>query len=146
MNKLLLISVLTCSIFQSYSQTGSITGTVRTSDHKPAQSVFVVVKDTDISGVTDRDGMFSFSNVPAGDQTLVFNSMGLNPIEKHVEVRRDETTTVELTLEESITELRAVEIIVYRNRCFRGGSRTPEPDHHESAGHPHAKGSKYFSQ
>lgn len=125
MNKLLLISVLTCSIFQSYSQTGSITGTVKTSDHKPAQSVFVVVKDTDISGVTDRDGMFSFSNVPAGDQTLVFNSMGLNPIEKHVEVRRDETTTVELTLEESITELRAVEIISTASRVSERSNEVP---------------------
>ena len=117
--------VIVCGLFDANGQTGSIFGTVKTSDQKASQFVYVVVKDTNIGGATDEDGTFSFSDVPEGDQTLVFTAIGFNPIEKHVQVKRGETTNVELILEESITELRAVEIISTASRISERSNEVP---------------------
>ncbi|MCX2681126.1 TonB-dependent receptor [Galbibacter sp. EGI 63066] len=124
MKKLLLLVLMTYS-FYSAAQTGSIAGTVKTSDQKPAQFVNIVIKDSDIAGVTDKGGAFFLSDIPAGDQTIVFSSIGFKTLEKHVQVKSDETTTLNIILEESVDELGMVEVFGTASRISEKANEVP---------------------
>lgn len=125
MNKLSLLMVMTCGLFSANGQTGAVSGTVKSVDQQPAQFVHIVVKGTNIGGSTGEDGTFSFPEVPEGDQTLIFSAIGFNPVEKNIQVTRGETTTVAVTLEASVTELRAVEIISTASRVSERSNEVP---------------------
>lgn len=124
MKKILLLVVMVSSFF-TYAQTGSIAGTVKTSDQMPAQFVNVLIKDSNVSGITDENGAFLLSDIPAGDQTIIFSSIEFETMEKHIQVKSGEIITMDLTLKELVNELGMVEVFATASRVSEKANEVP---------------------
>ncbi|HEX2606127.1 MAG TPA: TonB-dependent receptor [Flavisolibacter sp.] len=89
---------------------GIITGDVKTTDNQPAASVSIQIKGTNKITLTDDQGSFSFTNLKEGSYTLIISMVGLKSQEKTVDVKKDQTVPVQITLQENARELDAVVI------------------------------------
>lgn len=93
-----------------WAQTGTISGTVRTSDNQPAEFVNVGLKGTSRGTVTDRKGQFHIKEVKEGAYTIMVSFVGRDAAEKAVIVKPGETSSVELVLSENAKTLQDVVI------------------------------------
>ena len=93
---------------------GSVTGNVTTTDHKPAAYVSVVIKGTNKYSITDENGNFTLKNIKEGVYTLEISMVGLKALEKPVEIKKDQETTITIALEEDAQQLAAVTIVARR--------------------------------
>lgn len=85
-NPLLLLALLLAP-FTARAQSGSISGTITNAENnEPVIGVSVAVKGTSRGAVTDPDGSFFISAVPAGEQTIVASSVGFEPQERTITV------------------------------------------------------------
>lgn len=83
-----------------------------TGEHLPFVSV--QLKGTGIGGATDESGHYFLTNLPVGEQVLVFSMIGYNTIEQTVEVMENKNIEVNVTLEE--TSVMIDNIVVTSNR------------------------------
>ena len=83
----------------------TISGTVTSREGDPLVGVNILVKGTSIGTASDFDGTYSVT-MPDDATTLVFTYTGFNTIEVQIEGR----TTVDVTLEENVTQLGEVVI------------------------------------
>lgn len=101
----------------AFAQTGTVKGTVKTSDDEPAAFVNISLKDTGKGAVTDVSGNFSIKNVKPGDYVLQLSSVGFKAIEKAITVQAGEETVVPtILLEISFSELQEVLIVAQDER------------------------------
>lgn len=100
----------------SYAQqpSGSVKGTVKTSDGKPASSVTITLKETNKATIVDQDGKFTLNHIKPGNYTLIASYVGFTPQTREVEVKSHETVTVDLLLAESSHQLS--EVVVSGNK------------------------------
>ena len=96
----------------SFAQsTGSIKGTVQTSDNKPAEGVSVTVKRLNRTTIADNNGAFTIKNIPAGSYTLIVTLVGNNDVQQNVTIVAGETATVNINLSLSNNELNQVVVL-----------------------------------
>jgi len=93
---------------------GSVTGIVTTTDNKPAAYVSVFLKGTNKYSITDENGNFTLKNIKEGLYTLEISMIGLKAIEKPVEIKKDQETIVNISLEEDAQQLATVTIVARR--------------------------------
>jgi iron complex outermembrane receptor protein len=98
----------------SFAQTGNIAGSVKTSDGKPAESVGVTIKGLGKGASTKKDGSYQIKGIKKGIYTVFASFIGLEHQQQTVEVKIDETTTLNFILKESGDQLQEV-IISSRN-------------------------------
>lgn len=113
--------IFTCLLFSfgAVAQTGTIKGSIKTSDGKPAEFINVGLKDTNKGVATNGKGEFEIKRVEPGNKTLIISFVGLETKELIVEVRVSETTTVpEIVLNESSEQLEEVVITGDRPNKF----------------------------
>jgi iron complex outermembrane receptor protein len=91
--------------------TGSIRGTVQTSDNKPAEGVSITLKGLKRTTIADNNGVFTINNVPKGNITLIVTLVGNNDVEQNVTITSGETATVNITLSLSNNELNQVVVL-----------------------------------
>lgn len=91
--------------------TGSIKGTVLTSDDQYAGSVNVVLPELKKSALTDENGVFTLHKIPAGTYQIEINMMGHTPSKQQVTVSANETASVSFQLQSSLRELQEVVVI-----------------------------------
>src|SRR5215510_2145911 len=77
---------------------GSVSGNVTTTDNKPASYVSVLIKGTNKYSITDENGNFVLKNIKEGLYTLQISMVGLKAIEKPVEVKKDQETSLAIAL------------------------------------------------
>ena len=113
--------LLLCSIFLFFTttilaqpSTGSLKGTVVTSDGKPAVFVTVRIENTKWTATTDENGVFGINEVRPGNYVVKFSAIGTVSQEKQVEIRAGETTQIDCMLKESASQLQEV-IVTARN-------------------------------
>lgn len=112
---LLLLAVL--ATFTGWAQsTGSISGTVKTSDGSPAEYVNVGIEGTSRGTSADRNGNFEIKNLKPGTYTLLVSFIGLESQRRSVEVIAGEVTRVDFVLKESAKQLGEVVIAGTRDR------------------------------
>ena len=80
--------------------TGLVSGQIITTDHQPAAYVTVSLKGTSKFTTTDENGMFSI-RVKEGVYTLEVSMVGLEPQAKTIDVKKDQTTSLRITLAEN---------------------------------------------
>lgn len=90
--------------------TGSIEGTIQTSDGNPAEYVNIQVESSARGAVADRNGHFEIRNLKPGTYNLVASFVGLESQKQSVSVRAGETTNVGFQLKESSQELEEIVI------------------------------------
>ncbi|MDB5208859.1 MAG: TonB-dependent receptor [Flavisolibacter sp.] len=93
---------------------GMITGTVSTTDNEPAAFVTVHLKGTNKATITDEHGNFVVRNLKEGTYTVEVSMVGLKPQERIVEVKKDESIAITITLSEDARKLS--EIIITSGR------------------------------
>jgi len=124
--KLIFLLLTTCVLVKADDlTTGKISGTVTTSDGKPAAYVTVSIKELNRATSTKDDGTYLITNIKPGNYTLVVSFIGTKSQEKPVIVTASKITTVDLTLSENASELN--EVIVNANK-------TPKPVTLDKAG------------
>ncbi|MDN5287933.1 MAG: TonB-dependent siderophore receptor [Mucilaginibacter sp.] len=92
----------------SFAQTGSISGSVKTADGKPADLVSIAVKGTAKGSLTNKSGAFLIKNIQAGSRTVVATFIGLEKQEQTVVVKAGDTVTVNFMLKENSSQLQEV--------------------------------------
>lgn len=91
------------------AQTGSITGTIKTSDDQPAQFVNVYLKGTNKGTTTDTKGLYAIKNIEPGTYSIVASFIGLETKEISIEVKAGSPTVApEIVLNESSTHLQEI--------------------------------------
>lgn len=95
---------------------GAITGEIKTTDGQPAAFVTVLVKETGNRTLTDENGVFRFKNFRQGRYTLQFSMVGIQSQEQVVAIKKDESLTVSITLQESAGQLS--EVIITSGRTL----------------------------
>ena len=95
------------------AQTGSVTGTIKTSDGQPAAYVNVSLKGTGKGAQTDAAGNFKIEKIKTGSYTIVASFVGLVSKSETVQVTDGQETTISFTLDEDGQELK--EVIVTAN-------------------------------
>lgn len=98
---------------------GIIKGKILTEDGKPAASVTVQLKENQKATITDENGWFTFRRVQPGKYTLQVTLVGYKTEEKTVEIIKDETRTVALSIEVSNSELQEVVVTAGTNKFGR---------------------------
>jgi len=98
----------------THAQSGQLKGFVKTSDGKPAAQVNVQLKEIRKGTVSGEDGSYILSRIPEGKYTIIISFVGLQTIQKPVDVTRGETNNLDFELVENETQL--AEIVVTANR------------------------------
>lgn len=107
----LFLALLVSLLLQA--QRGTITGTVTALENgkvEPQPFANVVIKGTTTGASTDLDGKYLFK-VDPGTYTVVTTMVGYPAVEKAVSVVADQTVTVDLQLDGSAMEMKAVEVV-----------------------------------
>jgi iron complex outermembrane receptor protein len=90
--------------------TGTIKGRVTTSDKQPAAFVSVVVIGTGRSVISDEEGFFTISKVPAGAQELEVTLIGYETLRQKLVVEENKTVVVDLQITISNSQLQEVTV------------------------------------
>ncbi|AMR26913.1 TonB-dependent receptor [Hymenobacter psoromatis] len=88
--------------------TGSIRGTVRTSDGRPAAFVSVGIPKLGKGSNTAEDGSFTIAGLEPGAHELQVSFVGLQPQRQTISVAAGQTAKVDFTLSESAADLSEV--------------------------------------
>jgi len=107
MNKILLLSLLICSL-TAFSQSNNInvTGTINDSEGAPIAGATVVIEELSKGVTTNIDGVYNLStNAKSGSYTLKVSYLGFEAKEISVSLKQGETVNVALQLEESSYDL-----------------------------------------
>lgn len=114
-----------------FAQSGSITGTVRTSDKQPAADVTIGLKGTTKGSISDSKGLFQIKDIKPGTYTLAISVVGRASTEQAVTVSPGETANVQVVLSETAKELDEVVITgnteKYTQRTTSEGLRITTP-------------------
>ncbi|MDO7848740.1 TonB-dependent receptor [Hymenobacter sp. M29] len=98
--------------------TGSIRGRVTTTDGEPVEAVSVGLQGQAFGNITDSQGHFTISNVPAGSYTVAVSAVGLKAAQQSVTVTAGQRTTLDFRLVESAAELKEVIVQGARTNKF----------------------------
>ncbi|MEZ4908713.1 MAG: carboxypeptidase-like regulatory domain-containing protein [Saprospiraceae bacterium] len=80
-----IFSIISISLFSQYS----ISGKLENMDGNPIMGAEVVVKGTYFATLTDKFGTFKLSNVPAGANEVIFNSVDYKTTSKIIDLKED---------------------------------------------------------
>ena len=116
--RLRLPALLAAALLASYGSlsaqtTGQISGTVAQPDGRPVSGASVSVAGTDIGTLTDPDGRFNLSSVPAGQQTVQARMIGYSPASETVTVTAGQAVAATLVVEPQAVELEGVVAVGY---------------------------------
>ncbi len=92
---------------------GSVSGTIKDTKGQPLPYASVVIKEINSGTPTDVNGNFKLADIPEGNYTLVVSFLGYKSTEKEISVVANQTTKVQITLNEEQTNLS--ETVVYGN-------------------------------
>jgi iron complex outermembrane receptor protein len=98
------------SLFSFAQQFSIISGTVTTSDGKPAAYISVGLKGKGLGNVTNEKGIFEIQRVKPGSYTLRVSAVGIQNIEKPVVITAGENKTVDFVINQNSNQLSEVNI------------------------------------
>lgn len=113
------VAVLVFAAAPSMAQaTGAITGSVKKTDGRPISGVTVVVSELGLVEITDRQGSFSFTEVPYGAYTLTF-SLGENTESVKTEVREAGGASIDQVVDWSYSFAETITVVSASRRRER---------------------------
>ena len=101
-----LASVSPMRSIASQVQNGTVSGRVTESgSRRPVSEVQITVVGTVFGALTNQNGEYTISNVPAGQRTIRLRRLGFNPADRNVNVTAGQTSTLDFTVTQSATQL-----------------------------------------
>ncbi len=121
MSKQVLLTVLfTWVIFATaFAQTSRLEGRVSDAQNRPVVGFSLQLKGTRYGTVTDSDGAFRLTDLPAGEYRLLGSGVGFRRFDQAVQLTDGQTTTLALTATEQMEELQTVEITGRRETDYK---------------------------
>jgi iron complex outermembrane receptor protein len=110
MKTLYLIVLFLISVTTHAQTTGSVGGTISTSDGDPAEFVNVSLKGTGKGAVADKNGNYLIINIAPGSYTLEASFVGLEIQQQTIEIKAGEKVRLDFTLKENSQQLQEVVI------------------------------------
>ncbi|MBT2562263.1 TonB-dependent receptor [Pedobacter sp. ISL-68] len=98
------------SLLSVAQQFSTISGTVTTSDGKPAAYISVGLKGKGLGNVTSEKGIFEIQRVKPGSYILRVSAVGIQNIEKPVVITAGENKTVDFVISQNSNQLNEVNI------------------------------------
>ncbi|TBO39812.1 TonB-dependent receptor [Pedobacter kyonggii] len=98
------------SILSFAQQFSTISGTVTTSDGKPAAYISVGLKGKGLGNVTNEKGIYEIQRVKPGSYILRVSAVGIQNIEKPVVITAGENKTVDFVINQNSNQLNEVNI------------------------------------
>lgn len=92
----------------AFAQTGTIRGTVKTSDGQPAEFVTIGLKGTGKGTTVNQKGNYQLNRISPGNYTLTASFIGLMPQSKDITVAAGQTTEADFILSENNEQLQEV--------------------------------------
>ena len=118
MNRLILFVFIIFSSLELFAQTGTVRGFVyEETSGEPAMFSNIVLDGTKIGGVTDANGFFNLSKVPAGKYKLVVTYIGFESKEEIIVVKADKILDKKYYLSESSIQLNTVQLSAERQEA-----------------------------
>lgn len=104
---LLTLFLIVCTASAAYAQdTGAIEGTIIDGvEEEPLPGVQVVLSDLSLGAITDADGAYTITDVPAGTYTVEARFVGFRTGSQEVTVEAGETVTADFSLRQSSINL-----------------------------------------
>jgi iron complex outermembrane receptor protein len=94
----------------AYSQTGSVSGNISTSDGKPAEAVSVALKGKGLGTLSDAEGHYELSKIKPGSYILRISAVGLTASEKPVSISANTKLTIDFILTENAEHLKEITV------------------------------------
>lgn len=117
---LLAIVILLLNYTVLIAQSHSIEGVIKQADNTNAiTGVSVYLKGTNFGASTNGSGHFYMKDIPKGDYTIVASAIGYFTVNKEIEVNGSDTLIIDITMEESISDLSEIVIITGGNTGLR---------------------------
>ncbi len=111
--RLFLLATLVLAASFAFSQNGSIKGTIKTSDGKPAEAVSISLKGTSKGSIAGKNGNYEIKNINPGQYILQVSYVGTVTNEQPVTISAGERTIADVVLRENEAQLE--EVIVSGN-------------------------------
>ncbi len=117
MKKIILLSLLVLAVFTSYAQQGFLRGKIIDAETGEALiGATVSEQGTSNGAVADFNGNYSLNLAP-GSHTVVFQFVSYQPKSvSEIEIKADQTTTIDIALSSDVTELEGVTITATQTR------------------------------
>jgi outer membrane receptor for ferrienterochelin and colicins len=106
-----LLSILLTTTLTLSAQTGSISGKIINNEGNPVSALTVRVNNLKLRATTNIEGSFKLTNVPKGEQTLIFSGLGYKTTTKQISVKSGENSILNVTIETS--DIPMSEVSVY---------------------------------
>ncbi|MHC0440331.1 TonB-dependent siderophore receptor [Flavobacterium sp. 3-210] len=106
--------VTSLTMMAQNQNTGRVTGKVSLSGNIPAEGVFVALKGTKYSAVTNENGQYDIRNIKPGSYTISIHSVGIHGQEATIAVTAKQVTTKNFALSESQEDLD--EVVITKNK------------------------------
>lgn len=106
-----------------WSQNSSIVGKI-TSENGVLVYATASIKNTNIGSITNNEGFYKINNLQPGTYTVVARITGYKPQEKKIELKENETLTLDFLLEEDVLGLKQVVVTANRSRIERREATT----------------------
>lgn len=110
------ILLITTTLF---AQTGTINGTVKTTDGQATPFVSVQLSKTQIGTQTNEKGEFSLKNVPTNEYVLMVSGIGYENYRQSLKLTEGQTLNVNIQIIPQITQLQDVEVTGRRETSYK---------------------------
>jgi len=133
-NKLICLITLSLTLFlnplHAKAQTGKITGHITEQETgETLPGVNLLLEGTTLGTTTDPKGNFTLDHIPAGSYKLIASFIGYATQQKTIDLKANQTVTINFALPQTSIELQTVEIvgrreISYKNNVSFSGTKT----------------------
>jgi iron complex outermembrane receptor protein len=124
MQKLYNILVLFILSFScAFAQTGNLKGAVTTADGGPAANVSISIKGTRLGTISNSEGNYLIEKIIPGSYVVKVTLVGLQAIEKKIDVNEGQTMVYDFVLDESSQQLQ--EVVVTGGNSFKTDQTSP---------------------
>ncbi|NCD68678.1 TonB-dependent receptor [Mucilaginibacter agri] len=107
MKSLSLVALFIITSTIAYSQHGSVKGRV-TSNSVAISHISIQLSNTRYGTLTNEQGFYELANIPAGNHNIIFSGVGYTRQQLQVEVKADNTTSLNVQLKENPSNLNEV--------------------------------------
>lgn len=101
------------------AQTGEIKGSVRDREGKSVVSANLALKGTTYGAMTDGNGTYHFTNIPAGNYTIVFSNVGYKQFSKKINIKEEEVLQLDIEAETDVSQLQTMEVTGRKETSYK---------------------------
>jgi len=110
----LLILLLTLLTSLTYAQSGTIKGYIE-HDGEPLPGVSISLLNTPYGSITDENGQYELTGIPAGEWNVQASFLGYRPESKMISLKEGETIVYNIELQEDVLRLEDIVVSATRN-------------------------------